>query len=74
MLLAARDNTALAFRDAWRGAAFAAVRDVVPIVTRDTESHSFAREGDADWLFEQVMAAVRSSSGAGAGPPRGMAG
>ena len=45
ILVAARDHTAVAFRAALPG---------VPVVERDTASHSFAGEGDADWLLEQI--------------------
>lgn len=48
ILLAARDNTAIAFREGWSGA----------VAMCDTDSHSFAREGDAAWLEEQIFAAV----------------
>ena len=50
-LLAARDNTAIAFRDAWCDADF---------ITHDTDSHSFAREGNAAWLEERIVAALGS--------------
>lgn len=58
ILLAARDNTAIAFADAWKGAAFDHVRDRVPIDRRDTSSHGFAGEGDFDWLLARVLAAL----------------
>lgn len=48
ILLAARDNTAIAFRETWDG----------PVALCDTDSHSFARPGDAAWLKSQVVAAV----------------
>ncbi|MDO7844301.1 hydrolase 1, exosortase A system-associated [Sphingomonas immobilis] len=50
ILLAEGDATAIAFRDAIKG---------LPAETLDTASHSFARTGDADWLFERVLAALR---------------
>ncbi|RZF66561.1 hydrolase 1, exosortase A system-associated [Sphingomonas populi] len=53
ILLAAGDATAIAFRDATKTATLAA-----PIETLDSPSHSFAREGDADWLFERIIAAI----------------
>lgn len=46
-ILAARgDPTAIAFR--------AALPDIA-VVERETDSHSFARPGDGDWLFDQVQ-------------------
>lgn len=50
VLTAKGDNTAVAFR--------AALSDV-PVIERDTDSHSFARPGDADWLFERIMEKLR---------------
>ena len=57
-LLAERDNTAIAFRAAFQQAMFAPVRARVDVAIRETPSHSFAREGDADWLFERMIAAL----------------
>lgn len=48
ILLAARDNTAIAFREGWDG----------PVAVCDTDSHSFAHQRDADWLEEQIATAV----------------
>lgn len=59
ILLARGDNTAVAFADTWRGPAFAAARARASVTERATDSHSFAREGDGDWVFERVLAAVR---------------
>lgn len=53
VLTASGDNTAIAFR---------AALPAVPVIARDTDSHSFAKPGDADWLFERVMEALRRSS------------
>lgn len=50
ILLANGDNTAIAFRDAWRGAA--------PILECNTASHSFAWAEDKQWLFERVKEAL----------------
>lgn len=61
LLIAERDNTAIAFADAWRGPAFARVREAARWRTRATDSHSFARAGDGDWLFDEVLAAVRAA-------------
>jgi exosortase A-associated hydrolase 1 len=55
ILLAARDNTAIAFSTRWQATGpHANVR----IEQRDTDSHSFARQEDKDWLFAQVEAAI----------------
>jgi exosortase A-associated hydrolase 1 len=59
LLLAERDNTAVAFADAWRGPAFAELHDRVTVVRCDTDSHSFARASDKQWLREQVLAILR---------------
>jgi exosortase A-associated hydrolase 1 len=50
ILLATRDNTAIAFRDAWRGSA--------PIIECDTASHSFASSKDKQWLLDRVVEAL----------------
>ena len=63
VLLAEGDNTAIAFADAWRGAAFAGVRERVTVARRATDSHSFARDGDGDWLFAKVLEAVEAQRG-----------
>jgi exosortase A-associated hydrolase 1 len=55
LLLARRDNTAIAFLDAWCGAAFEQARAKAQVEQRDTASHSFASPGDKNWLFEQVL-------------------
>ena len=55
LLLAARDNTALAFRDAWRSPAFAALRARVPLHEHDTASHSYQHPADKDWLLERLL-------------------
>lgn len=53
ILLAAGDATAIAFQDAVKGEALAA-----RVETRDSPSHSFALAGDAEWLFERILAAI----------------
>lgn len=55
LLLARRDNTAIAFLDAWCGAAFERARATARVEQRDTASHSFASPDDKKWLFEQVL-------------------
>ncbi len=53
IILAARDATAIAYRDAAE-----AIGLVLPTVTVDTASHSFAREGDAAALAAAIRAAI----------------
>jgi exosortase A-associated hydrolase 1 len=50
ILLARGDNTAIAFRAAWKG--FATIKEC------DTASHSFAHAADKQWLFERVIEAL----------------
>lgn len=52
ILLATRDHTAVAFLDAWH------LRDLTPLHHRDSDSHSFARPGDADWLRDRLLEAL----------------
>ncbi|WP_448661040.1 hydrolase 1, exosortase A system-associated [Sphingomonas sp. CJ20] len=54
ILLASGDNTAIAFADAWQGAAFAAPRARAAVHRLDSASHSFASAADKDWLFDRV--------------------
>lgn len=58
ILLAERDNTALAFADHWKSAAFAPARTRHTLTTCPTDSHSFARPADKAWLTDQVRAAL----------------
>ena len=53
ILLAERDNTAIRFDQAWAEGG--------TILRRDTDSHSFARSGDADWLRERLLEAINAS-------------
>jgi len=53
ILLAQRDNTAIRFGGAWR--------EPDRVHHRATDSHSFARAGDGDWLREQILAALREA-------------
>jgi hypothetical protein len=46
ILLAERDNTAIRFDQAWT--------EDEAIQRRDTDSHSFARPGDGDWLLDHL--------------------
>ena len=52
ILLAQRDNTAIRFEQAWR--------EPDTISRRETDSHSFARPGDGEWLREQILTAIRA--------------
>ena len=53
ILLARRDNTAIRFEQAWR--------DSDTIHCRETDSHSFARPGDGEWLGDQILRAVQGA-------------
>jgi len=55
ILLARRDNTAIAFRKHWEAAPLANVT----LREYDTDSHSFATQADKQWLFEEVRAALQ---------------
>lgn len=56
LLLAAQDNTAVAFADAW---AKLPDRPRAPLEMRASASHSYAGDGDFAWLVERVMSTVR---------------
>ncbi|MEP9402321.1 hydrolase 1, exosortase A system-associated [Sphingomonas sp. VNH70] len=58
ILLAERDNTALAFADHWRHEALARR---IPTLRCRTNSHSFARTADAAWLRGQLLAALAAA-------------
>ena len=51
ILLAQRDNTAIRFEEAWR--------EPGDIHRRETDSHSFARSGDGEWLRERILETVQ---------------
>ena len=55
ILLATRDNTAIAFNTPWQATGAHAN---ITVERRDTDSHSFARQEDKEWLFAQVEAAI----------------
>lgn len=55
IVLATSDNTAIAFATAWKRACFAPVRERIAIERIDTDSHSFARPGDAAALEAAIM-------------------
>lgn len=63
ILLAARDNTAIAFRAAWNAADAPGLHDHVRLETRNTASHSFASVADKEWLFDQISAALARAAG-----------
>lgn len=52
ILLATRDHTATAFLDAWH------LRHLAALHHLDSDSHSFARPGDADWLRDRLLDAL----------------
>lgn len=61
ILLAERDNTAIAFRDAWRRLASP---PPATIESFDSASHSFASPADKAWLHDRVLTAIRAYSAA----------
>ena len=58
LLLARRDNTAIACASAWRSSTYEAIRARVLVIERDTASHGFLHDDDPEWLIEQVAAAL----------------
>ncbi len=58
LLLASRDNTAIAFAAEWKETLFDAARAHTSIAVCDTTSHSFAHAADKEWLFAQVIEAI----------------
>lgn len=58
ILFAERDNSAVAFVDAWRGDAFSRVRARTAVQRLASASHSFASAEDQLWLREQVLASL----------------
>lgn len=58
LLVAARDNTALAFTDHWKSHSFAASRARLSLHACDTDSHSFARASDKAWLTDRILTAL----------------
>ncbi len=60
VLLARDDNTARAFRAAWNGAAFTAVRGRADtrLYEVDSGSHSFADAASRAWLEQQILTAL----------------
>lgn len=58
LLLAERDNTAIAFADAWKGKPFAQARERAKLERLASASHSFASAEDQLWLREKILAAL----------------
>ena len=58
-LLAERDNTAIAFRDALEQPAFDTIRARAEMGLRNTPSHSFSRKDDPIWLADAVIERLR---------------
>jgi len=58
ILLADRDNTAIAFRAAWDAAGIAAENTHIRFEHCNSASHSFAGAADKVWLFDQISAAL----------------
>ncbi|TKD50931.1 hydrolase 1, exosortase A system-associated [Sphingomonas baiyangensis] len=58
VLMARRDNTAIAFAEAWAGDAFAPTRERATLYECETDSHSFHRAQDRAWLLERLSAAL----------------
>jgi exosortase A-associated hydrolase 1 len=62
LLLAARDNTAVAFQAAWRTPIFASARARVPLHEHDSASHSYQHPTDKDWLLARLLEAAHSAA------------
>jgi exosortase A-associated hydrolase 1 len=61
LILARKDATAIAAEDLWKSALFKDVRDRSPSPAYvESDSHTFARPGDAEALLQQVLKALRS--------------
>lgn len=58
ILAARRDNTAIAFLEAWGTPAYQSLHDRVPLAMLDSDSHSFHREAERVWLRTQLTAAL----------------
>ncbi len=62
ILLADGDNTAIAFADQWKAPAFAPSRAKAAVRRCATDSHSFARPADKQWLADQLLAVLTGGS------------
>lgn len=60
LLLARRDNTAIAFAEAWATDTFAPLRSRITPQQCETDSHSFHRDADKAWLEERLLTALRA--------------
>jgi exosortase A-associated hydrolase 1 len=58
ILAAERDNTAIAFLEAWETPAFAPLHERIKLERLATDSHSFHRDADKTWLERQLVAAL----------------
>ncbi len=58
ILIASRDNTAIAFTEAWKTPAYATLRERTSLDILDTDSHSFHRSEDKAWLEARLLAAL----------------
>lgn len=63
LLLATRDNSAIAFADILGSPAFAAIRDRLRCERLDSASHSFAGPEDGEWLHARLIAALGALEG-----------
>lgn len=59
ILLATRDNTAVAFADAWSKCSEA---PEIPVQRLDSASHSYSGAGDMAWLYDRLYEAARYSA------------
>jgi exosortase A-associated hydrolase 1 len=58
ILLARRDNTAIAFAQVWATESFAPLHQRLTLDQCETDSHSFHRPADKAWLEERLLAAL----------------
>jgi exosortase A-associated hydrolase 1 len=58
ILAAERDNTAIAFLEAWETPAFAPLHGRITLERLATDSHSFHREAEKAWLEARLQAAL----------------
>lgn len=60
ILLANKDNTAIAFVDALSGEAFTHIRESITTHSLNSDSHSFASRDDKDWLFRKILEQLKT--------------
>jgi exosortase A-associated hydrolase 1 len=60
VLMAKRDNTAIAFAQAWVTPAYAGLHERVAVQELDSDSHSFHREGERAWLEARLLGALEA--------------